>query len=117
MNLLKRDDFRENIFKRDNHKCVWCGNTAVDAHHIIERKLFPDGGYYLDNGVSLCEKDHIKAERTAISCEELRRLVGITSVVLPPEFEPDNTYDKWGKILNEFVKYLAPLIIGIVWFE
>lgn len=52
--LLTRDDFREFVFKRDNHKCVVCGEPAVDAHHILERRLFHDSGYYLDNGASLC---------------------------------------------------------------
>lgn len=99
MNLLKRDDFRENIFKRDNHKCVWCGNIAVDAHHIVERKLFDDGGYYLDNGVSLCEKCHILAEQTVISCEDLRAKAGIKTTVLPKHFDPDYVYDKWGNTL------------------
>lgn len=58
--LLTRDIFRESVFSRDNHKCVICGNPAKDAHHIIERRLFSDGGYYIDNGASLCEEHHIK---------------------------------------------------------
>ena len=44
--LLTRDQFREGVFKRDNHKCVICRAPAVDAHHIIERRLWTDGGYY-----------------------------------------------------------------------
>lgn len=65
--LLNRDTFRNAVFERDNYKCVVCGETAVDAHHIIERKLFDDGGYYIDNGVSLCGKHHLEAEMTVIS--------------------------------------------------
>jgi len=99
MVLLKRDDFRENIFKRDGQKCVWCGNIAVDAHHIIERKLFDDGGYYLENGVSLCGKCHILAEQTVLSCEDLRTRARIEITVLPQHFDPDYVYDKWGNIL------------------
>ena len=52
--LLSRDDFRELTFQRDGHRCVLCGAPAQDAHHIIERRLFPDGGYYLGNGASVC---------------------------------------------------------------
>ena len=99
MKLLKRDDFRENVFKRDNHKCVWCYSIAVDAHHIIERKLFEDGGYYLENGVSVCEKCHLLAEMTIISCEQLRERAGIINTVLPQQFESDYVYDKWGNII------------------
>jgi 5-methylcytosine-specific restriction endonuclease McrA len=46
MELLNRDEFREGVFERDNHKCVICGKPAVDAHHIMERRLFPDGGKF-----------------------------------------------------------------------
>jgi len=101
MVLLKRDDFRENIFKRDKQKCVWCGDIAVDAHHIIERKLFEDGGYYMENGVSLCAKCHILAEQTVLSCEDLRTRAGIKILVLPQHFDPDYVYDKWGNIVLE----------------
>jgi len=59
--LLSRTEFREGVFERDKLKCVICGAPAVDAHHIIERRLFPDGGYYLDNGSSLCGDCHMKA--------------------------------------------------------
>lgn len=99
--LLSRDNFREGVFKRDNHRCVVCYKPAVDAHHVIERKLWDDGGYYLDNGVSLCERCHLHAEMTIISCEELRKLAGIKTKMIPPSllkggyvFTVD--FDKWG---------------------
>ena len=94
--LLTRDDFRKNVFERDGHKCVMCGNPAQDAHHIIERRLFSDGGYYLDNGASLCGKCHILAEQTTISAQELRDKIGISKVVLPDHLYSDQEYDKWG---------------------
>lgn len=50
MKLLTRDEFREGVFERDGHKCVVCGDDARDAHHIMERRLFADGGYYMENG-------------------------------------------------------------------
>lgn len=110
MILLDRDSFREGVFKRDHHKCVVCKEPAVDAHHIIERKLFPDGGYYLENGVSLCAKDHLKAEQTVISCEELRYLAGITVKILPPGFDSESTYDKWGnEILPNGTRIMGPM--------
>jgi RNA ligase/HNH endonuclease len=94
--LLTRDEFREGVFARDKHKCVHCGNPGVDAHHILERRLFPDGGYYLDNGVTLCANCHLHAEATLISCWQLRLCAGITEPVLPPHLFPDQDYDKWG---------------------
>lgn len=98
-NLLTRDNFREGTFARDNNKCVICGSPAKDAHHIIERRLFTDGGYYLDNGASLCETHHIAAETTVLSCEEIRLKAGIKNIVLPEHFYGDYTYDKWGNIV------------------
>jgi len=94
--LLTRDQFREGVFARDGRRCVNCGGHAVDAHHILERRLFPDGGYYLANGVSLCSDCHLAAEATALSCGELRARAGIAEVVLPPHLFADQDYDKWG---------------------
>jgi len=31
--MKPRDKFRNGVFARDNHTCVFCGNPAVDAHH------------------------------------------------------------------------------------
>lgn len=100
-----RDEFREAVFKRDNHRCVVCKSVAVDAHHILERKLFEDGGYYLDNGASLCGDCHYKAETTELSCERIREAAGITNVVLPSDFEPSYRYDKWGNIFFDDTLY------------
>ncbi len=95
--LLTRDKFREGVFARDGHKCVVCKAPALDAHHILERKLWGDtGGYYLDNGASVCEEHHLEAESTNLSCEKLRELAGITRVILPEHMYPDEKYDKWG---------------------
>lgn len=94
--LLTRDDFREGVFARDRHQCVVCKEPSKDAHHILERRLWPDGGYYLANGVSVCEVHHIEAEQTVISCERLRELAGINTVLLPEHLSPDQPYDKWG---------------------
>lgn len=99
--LLSREDFREGVFKRDNHKCVFCNNQAQDAHHILERRLWPDGGYYLDNGASVCGEHHIACEQTIISVEEVRAACGITKIVVPPHFYPDHIYDKWGNPVLE----------------
>jgi len=102
--LLSRPDFRNRTFERDQFKCVVCGNPALDAHHIVERRLFKasheKGGYFLDNGASLCEKHHLEAEQTILSCLSIRQLCGINSIVLPEHFHPDLEYDKWGNIIT-----------------
>lgn len=65
---------------------------------VVERRLFPDGGYYLDNGALLCERHHLEAEETTISCEELRGMCGFKNIVLPPRLYPDTRYNKWGNL-------------------
>ena len=106
--LLARDEFRTQVFERDRHRCVVCGNGLhnghkIDAHHIIERRLWTDGGYYLDNGATLCDdgKDgcHYKAETTYLSVEDVRRFAGIEKVILPEDMYPDHVYDKWGNVI------------------
>lgn len=98
--LLTREEFRNQVFAKDFYLCVVCSHEAVDAHHIIERKLWPDGGYYLDNGVSLCSKCHIDAEKTDLSVEYLRSL-GERNKIIPPHMYDDVIYDKWGNVILE----------------
>jgi len=94
--LLDRDKFRASVLARDSGKCVLCGNPAQDAHHIMERRLFPDGGYYAENGASVCGECHRKCERTEVPVEKIREAAGITRAVLPPHLYDDQPYDKWG---------------------
>jgi len=112
--LLNRNDFRNGVFERDNNKCVICSQKAIfddngnitnlDAHHIMERRLFTGlnfGGYFLDNGSSLCTKHHIEAEMTTLSCEDIREACGIEEIVLPDHLYSEQRYDKWG---NQILK-------------
>ena len=109
--LLSRDAFRSAVLDRDGHRCVICGISEADrplsAHHIMERRLFADGGYYLANGVSVCDQGqpgdpidqvgcHLKAEMTLISPQELRDAAGISDVILPPGLDDELTFTKWG---------------------
>lgn len=98
--LLSRDEFRTKVFQRDGGLCVVCKSPAVDAHHIMERRLFEDGGYYLDNGVSLCESHHLEVESTKLSTDLLRELAGIKDVILPEHLYGDIIYDKWANIIQ-----------------
>jgi len=63
-----RNNFRLSVFKRDKYRCRMCTKEytelePLDAHHIIDRNEMVDGGYILSNGISLCDKCHIKAEK------------------------------------------------------
>jgi hypothetical protein len=114
--LLSRDLFREGCFARDKSLCVLCGAKAVDAHHIMDRKLFKDGGYYLDNAASVCDKCHRACERCEVTVETVRTAAGIRSIVLPPGLDPEVRYNKWGKTmfgLNERIKY--PKTMHLPW--
>jgi hypothetical protein len=105
--VLERSKFRETVLKRDGHRCVICGRSDVklDAHHIIERRLFIGenefGGYFVDNGASLCDDDtpnccHVRAETTLITPEEIREKAGIKKTILPEHLYSDQVYTKWG---------------------
>lgn len=45
----------------------------LDAHHITPREDMPNGGYVAENGISVCEPCHLKAEAALqeLECEEL----------------------------------------------
>jgi hypothetical protein len=95
--LLSREAFREGTLARDRHRCVFCSETKnIVAHHILERRLWSDGGYYLANGASVCEPHHMECERTVISVEDVRAACGITKPIIPDHLYDDEIYDKWG---------------------
>lgn len=83
---IVRAKFRDSVFTRDGHKCRVCGDNSskLDAHHIIDRNELPNGGYVKENGISLCEPCHEKAEHfhsTGTSLEgfhpnDLYKLIG-----------------------------------------
>lgn len=109
--LLSRDAFRKGVLERDGYKCVICGaidvkGPCLDAHHIIERRLWDDGGYYLDNGATLCRGMsgrhgcHMSAEETVLTCDEIRIAAKIKQILIPDHLYPDYQYDKWGNIIH-----------------
>lgn len=78
-NLLTREEFKKQVFAKTNGKCCVpsCTCNAVDAHHILDRKLWKDGGYYLSNGAALCTKHHLDAEQgiiTPLQCFEYMKI-------------------------------------------
>lgn len=65
---LIRLKFRDETFKRDGYCCVFCNITEnLDAHHITDRNLMPNGGYVRENGITLCPEHHMMAEEFHIS--------------------------------------------------
>lgn len=75
-----RESFRNSVFERDGYKCVGCGSVfgqknakkLLDAHHIMNRKEMPNGGYVKENGISLCKNGcHELAElyHSSFGCE------------------------------------------------
>lgn len=99
LKLLTREQFREQSFKRDMHTCIFCSSKKISCHHIIDRKLFPDGGYYLNNGASVCDEHHWACEKTDISVEDVRKACAINNIILPEGFDSTKVYDKWGNII------------------
>lgn len=67
---MVRAYFRDACYKRDGFRCAKCGMKSskdkaqeqLDAHHITDRNLMPNGGYVKENGISLCPECHEKAE-------------------------------------------------------
>lgn len=69
-----RGNFRKAVFTRDNYTCKCCGmegadyhdlptdKRPLDAHHITDRHLMPNGGYVVENGITVCGECHKKAE-------------------------------------------------------
>lgn len=72
---MSREKFRQHCVERDDGQCVVpdCHEQVTpspdgpgEVHHIIERKLWTNGGYIPRNGVSICNEHHRLAERNII---------------------------------------------------
>ena len=60
---LIRQAFRDAVFRRDRFTCKFCNvKQDLDAHHITDRSLMPNGGYVKQNGITLCPQHHLEAE-------------------------------------------------------
>ncbi len=95
---LIRQKFRDDVFDRDGNKCRVCGWNLVtsevhlDAHHITDRNLMPNGGYVEANGISLCPPCHEKAEVFHSTGEAL------------PGWAPSDLYGKIGSSYEQAMK-------------
>ncbi len=99
MELLNKEEFTKRVLSRDNRKCVICTYSPAEPFHILEERLWPDNDYYLENGASLCNKHKQEAEMTLLSCDEIRKAAGIKITALPPWFDPEHRYDRWGNVI------------------
>ena len=96
-----RENFRLAVFERDNWTCLGCGEKSdiLDAHHICDRKEIPNGGYVVQNGISLCPLCHIKAEKYHISGK----------IDFEQGFHPDDLYKKIGSSYQQAVLFSLKL--------
>jgi hypothetical protein len=119
--LLSREDFKRLVFEKTNGKCCvpGCNCDAVDAHHIMDRKLWADGGYYLSNGAALCAEHHLDAEQGRITPFQCMTYMGINvnTVKVPDALKEryastdcsddytlaisSGLLDKWGNIVQK----------------
>ena len=93
---MNRADFRQTVFERDDGQCLvpWCLRNAEDAHHIIERAEWDDGGYFPNNGASVCHKHHKAAEKNWIPPQAFWKWDNLDPVT--PD-EMDHDVNKWGE--------------------
>lgn len=109
--LLTREEFKKQVFARTDGKCCvpGCNCDAVDAHHIMDRKLWNDGGYYIFNGAALCSKHHFDAERGLITPMQCLDYMGIN---LHDIRTPDKLIEKYKDKKYDF--YTLAMEAGII---
>jgi len=61
--------FRQEVLKRDDYKCIYCGEKAEHVHHIRPQKLEPFFSLDPDYAISVCENCHYKyGHKTGTEC-------------------------------------------------
>lgn len=63
-NSLEYKNWRRGVFKRDDWRCVWCGERGgkIQADHIKPFAYFPELRFELSNGRTLCIECHRKTD-------------------------------------------------------
>ena len=99
---LSREQFSAAVLALLAGRCAvpHCPHDAVEAHHLLNRNLWVDGGYYVANGAPLCSEHHLAAERTTLSVSDLRTWCGHTESVLPAHLDASGEYDTWGNAVH-----------------
>ena len=69
----------------------------MDAHHILNRRLWKDFGYRLTNGAALCSKHHIEAENGTITPRQCLEYMGVKKedIQMPEAFDGIMTYEEY----------------------
>jgi 5-methylcytosine-specific restriction endonuclease McrA len=107
-----RQRFRHAVMSRDDYVCRLCGALGydrqgvpiagcvpVDAHHITPRERMPGGGYVPENGATLCDDCHKKAEDPAkadLANALLYRLIGSSPAIALSAAEQQEARDAEG---------------------
>lgn len=65
--------WRESVFNRDSHTCVWCFKRGgiLHADHIKPFAYFPELRFAIDNGRTLCKECHKTTETYAGGAKKL----------------------------------------------
>lgn len=76
-----RERFNYVCRRRDKFKCKICDihESAVpglEVHHITNRNLMPNGGYVLENGITVCPEHHVVLEAGMMSEQAQYQLIG-----------------------------------------
>jgi len=91
-----RKQFRDAVLKRDGYRCKICGYGDIkdlDAHHITDRTEMPNGGYVLENGITLCK----------INCHQMAEEFHVTGRGYPG-FKPEDLYRLIGSSKEEAIE-------------
>lgn len=86
------------VLDRDRHRCVVCGNIAVQVHAIFCERLWDDDQRHPNNFVALCQSHCEAALMTQLPVETLISRAGIQESPLPPQLHAVERYDRWGNV-------------------
>lgn len=65
--LRKSEEYKiwqQSVYKRDSYCCQICkSKEGINAHHLYGWKEYPEKRFDINNGITLCQKCHIKVHQ------------------------------------------------------
>jgi len=108
-------EIKDEIFKRDNYKCVVCENGPHNGYEIHADHIKPQakgGGNILENGQTLCSEHDMMKKRYGTT--DFLGKYSKKMIILAKENKDEKTENLFGEILEVLKKHGLKIAVFVI---